>query len=266
MAKRVKNQEHIDRTVSVLEIIYDKVMVSKNHDRYIVGNTDGEWGVVDSNGNIIIPVKYTRITTSNDKVFRVYGESVGTKATMFGKFNVKVQSVFTYDGKQLIDFKPYAKALSIGKYGILLGDELCTGSNDSYYIGYNGEVFHITDKLKGAYITKYVPELIVIVDESALNYNMGHRPDIGIRADRDKIELKSLKDCYDELHELDVETMTANGVNYSGNEYIKGLAKQYKKSKVYIGIINGKAILVDSDHLPVFRKTDKKYAWKSIND
>lgn len=130
-----------ESNINILKMIYENVRTSKHEDLYIV--FDGEkHGVVDGIGTEIIPVEFTNISTSNDRVLKVYGaetSSVSGGYTSLGGWNTtnKVTSVFDYSGNMLIPPNIYTKTVNVGKRGILLGYRSSSGRYKKHIV-YSG--------------------------------------------------------------------------------------------------------------------------------
>lgn len=263
--EKIKQKEIVDNTIKMLSIIYDKIQKSKRHDRYIV--SDGEkWGVVDSIGNIIIPLKFTRITTSNDKLFRVYGEQSGVKVfiPMVGDMEYKYQSVYDYEGNQLCPMMPYTKTLSIGKYGLLLGfstTELKVNNQETHltYIGYDKQIIEFEDNIVQAMVSKYIPEMIFVIGT-----------DLKMRALRvdKKLEVLDLEQAYDSIRQVTGRYKTIlecqNDLNIRKN--VAEMILRYmvgSPSILYLGKIKGVEYLLEEHYRPILHG-DKNDKFKSV--
>lgn len=254
-----RQKEKIELTIQTLSMIFDKVQKSKNHDRYIV--SDGtNWGVVDSTGTPIIPLKFTRITTSNDRVFRVYGEISIIPATNIWDINptfAKYQGITDYDGNMLLALSPYNKILSIEKRGLLFGysmpiDEILGVDTNIAYVDYDKGAFIFPEKIVKVYMAGYIPELILGLSEDKTAY--------GLRVDKE-LKLLDIKDAYDSIEKVKVDEESVK--NLTATSYVKQLTSDDEVIKsifghnyidgntYYIGKINGREILLTSNYTPI---------------
>ena len=262
-------------------MIYDKVQKSKSHDRYIV--SDGtNWGVVDSCGVPIIPLKYTRITTSQDKFFRVYGEVYPNYFDMM--FAPKYQSIFDYDGKELNTPEPFNKHIVIKGNGLLLGYARAYQNQEGWHAAYadyaSGKVITFDDDVHAINVNKFMPDIIMVI----LNKTR-HKHKIVKILDIPNIDkgLQDPKDVWDSVEEFNlsdeksithmVEKYNIQGVTGSK---LRALATQLEQLGLkgltaddtpnnYVAVLRGEAYILNEDYQPMpVWMTDGKTKWDSI--
>lgn len=121
--KMLTDEEHriVMGSRDKLSIVFDDVRFAKRYDRYIVVNSDKQFGVVDLQGNVVIPIEYNKITTTNPAIFRVFGDYDQSRMASFGK--CRYEAAFDYDGNQLFPFTSFTKILLIGNNGFVFGNE-----------------------------------------------------------------------------------------------------------------------------------------------
>lgn len=259
--KKRAEKEKIQSTIDRLSIIYDKVQKSKRADRYIVGNKDDSWGVVNSDGEIIIPFNYTRITTSNDTFFRAYGEFDIRFASMYS--SVKEQSIIDYNGNVLVGPMCFSKNLLVGKYGILLGQDASCYTPDDYehpyqiwFVHYNNGIVSLGDDIKEARFNVNMPELIFLLNADNKIVNT-------IRADKEA-KILELKDSFDAITPIDEFDMTQQEKYFTDKMYrfkdkadetfvdfVNKLCDGKKMGKAQICRVGSHYIATDSEFSPI---------------
>lgn len=217
----------IKEAKETLALVFDKVQHVKGTDRFIVGNKEDLWGVVDIEGNEVIPLKYTRITTTGGSYFKAYGNKVFTTYSVMSEIDVKEQTLFDINGKVLHEHGAFSTSKLLLERGILFGQN----SDSRYYVPkktdkytgalyldfYTGKVYEIPSVFTEISISEVLPGIILlgfderVISEEKLkeasNCETGikvkYEPNIelyGFRYDttddRD-IEIKPLKDCCD---------------------------------------------------------------------
>lgn len=263
--KKKKQREFIESTVDRLSIIFDKVQKSKKYDRYIVSDRE-KWGVVDSKGNIIIPLKFTRITSSNDTFFRVYGENSGIFIqNKGGIIECKYQALYDYEGNELMPMSPYNKVISAGNNGLLFGFttlqmEFNDVETNITYIGYDKRILKIDSRILCGNVNEHIQNLITLIDKDNKVY--------GLRIDK-KFDIKQLNEVYDAIEPIvlrNYKTLTEceECLQISKEEAATVILSAVDtSSKLYIGTINNRRYLLNEHYrLKVDKKENNKYLWR----
>lgn len=121
--RQMAGEQSIINKENVLRVLFDTVQRVK-HDRFIIGKS-GKYGVADESGNIVIPVKYSRITNS-EVFFRVYGEVIGVYSSWNAVYYTKENGVFNMDGKEIVPLGNYPKTCNVPSFGLSLHSETKT--------------------------------------------------------------------------------------------------------------------------------------------
>lgn len=278
-----------NKAVELLSIIYDGIQKIPKTNKFIVKSKDeGKMGVVDSEGNIIIPLEYTRITSSKGKLFRLYGEiSYNSRTFTYRGATTKYQSIADLDGNILTPSIPFVTTISVGNYGILLGfDYIPLKNTVNYnfngrlvklenptdteeiggliYVGYDKSVIEFDESIESATYSPLVPDLLVlnkverrVNDTAESDINRIERIDTfyGIRLDKGN-EMHDIVDCYDKLERIKEkrETVDEYEKEYGIDTKLAKLIKEQVDllgTELYIANIGDSKILIDRHYTPI---------------
>ena len=128
---KIKEQQDTESKINILKMMYDTVKKSKQSDVYIVTDKD-KFGVVTGDGETIIPLEFTNIHTSNDRVFKVYGDE--TTCYNFTGISIKVWAIADYQGNLVVKPGIYSKTVNVGKRGILIGQSSHLDRNNEHKV------------------------------------------------------------------------------------------------------------------------------------
>lgn len=197
--------------MELLSIIYDKVQRIKAKDRFIVASKEG-WGVANGNGDIIIPSKFTLITYSSSKLFRVYGEGSGVYTL---QYELKYQGVYDLNGNVMLPLGLYGECIKF-RNGLIFGQNNLTQSNNQQG---NCIIAYVNSDIGCYRFEDDVNSIIVIkgVDDILLAFTVNNSCEV-IRADKG-FQRYSLDQAWDKLTKINLSEI--NDTAYE--DYLKSL-------------------------------------------
>ena len=119
-------------------------------------------------------------------------------------------------------------------------------------------------RLKSESTKNTMAMLIILADKENSKTMSINEANLGIRLDRDKLEIRDLKSCYDEIHSLDIETLISNDKDYSGDKKVIDRVKSGlgMNKNFYIGRIKDREYIVDENYIPTVIGNLNMYSWR----
>lgn len=278
MGTRKTKETEDNGALALLTMIHDRVQKSKHKDRYIV-TSHGKWGVTDSQGKFIIPMVFSLIQTSNDRVFRVYGEPTGYMvggSPFTGE--LKEQAVYDYDGNCIIPMGIYDKVISLGKFGLIFGQSKPNNEfKDSIKVlKYTGEILNLANQDICLSTSAYVPNMIIVrkIDKRGQIDKLNTE---AIMLDTDKIEIIPYEESFKSIVYPNITGKTLDSGEISSDielspkilERIKSHLDSIcygdsKNTEYAIGKTNSGDVLLHKDGTLMINAKDKKSKLKYI--
>lgn len=221
--KLLTDEEHriVMDSVDKLSIVFDDVRYAKRYDRYIVVNSDKQFGVVDLQGNVVIPIEYNKITTTNPAIFRVFGDYDQSRIGSFGSL-CRYEAAFDYDGRQLFPFTSFTKIILIGGNGFIFGNEfpsqdavsnvMPNTNSPMYLVNHEAKCLRVPKEYGYAIASKYVPSIAVLVKRTANENRVDSSKVVHIAKGVDIVDLVSVVDKILPLQEF-IDTVAEEYAN-----------------------------------------------------